>query len=151
MRKNEIVTKENKFLNEKYYYIKHNSGLNIYVFPKDLTTSYAVFGTKYGSIDNKFKLENDTDYTVVPDGIAHFLEHKMFENEDGEDTFAKFARTGASANAYTSFNMTVYLFSCTSMFNESLEILLDYVTHPYFTPETVKKRTRNYRSGNTYG
>lgn len=134
-----IITKENKFLKEKYYYINHGSGLDIYVFPKNLSTSYAVFGTKYGSIDNKFKLDTDTDYTIVPDGIAHFLEHKMFENEDGEDTFAKFARTGASANAYTSFNMTVYLYSCTSKFYDSLEILLDYVTHPYFTPDNVKK------------
>ena len=139
MMKNKMITKENEFLREKYYYIKHDSGLDIYVFPKDLTTSYAVFGTKYGSIDNKFKLDGDSDYTVVPDGIAHFLEHKMFENEDGEDTFAKFARTGASANAYTSFNMTVYLYSCTSMFYESLDILLEYVTHPYFTPENVEK------------
>ncbi|MCL2517576.1 MAG: insulinase family protein [Oscillospiraceae bacterium] len=131
--------KESKLLNEKYYHVKHKSGLNIYIFPKDLTTSYAVFGTRYGSIDNKFRFNNETDYTVVPDGIAHFLEHKMFENEDGEDTFAKFARTGASANAYTSFNMTVYLFSCTDRFYDSLEILLDYVTHPYFTPQTVEK------------
>jgi Predicted Zn-dependent peptidases len=139
MKTNEIITRENKFLKEKYYYIKHDSGLDIYVFPKNLTTSYAVFGTKYGSIDNKFRLEGEADYTVVPDGIAHYLEHKMFENEDGEDTFAKFARTGASANAYTSFNMTVYLYSCTSMFYESLDILLEYVTHPYLTPENVEK------------
>ena len=139
MTKNEIITKENKFLKEKYYKIKHDSGLDIYVFPKDLSSSYAVFGTKYGSIDNKFRLDGESDYTVVPDGIAHFLEHKMFENEDGEDTFTKFARTGASANAYTSFNSTVYLYSCTSEVYESLEILLDYVTHPYFTPENVEK------------
>lgn len=134
-----IIVKENDFLGEKYYYTKHSSGLDIYVFPKALTTSYALFGTRYGSIDNKFKLAGDDEYTVVPDGIAHFLEHKMFENENGEDTFLRYAKTGASANAYTSFNMTAYLFSCTERFYESLEILLDFVSNPYFTPETVKK------------
>jgi predicted Zn-dependent peptidase len=134
-----VTLKENTFLGEKYYKVKHKSGLDIYVFPKELTTSYAVFGVKYGSIDNKFRLSDKDDYTAVPDGIAHFLEHKMFENEDGEDTFVKYARTGASANAYTSFNMTVYLFSCTSRLYDSLEILLDFVSHPYFTPATVEK------------
>ncbi len=139
MPNSDIKVKENSFLNEKYYYIKHSSGLDIYVFPKELTTSYALFATRYGSIDNKFKLKGENEYTVVPDGIAHFLEHKMFENENGEDTFIRYAKTGASANAYTSFNMTAYLFSCTERFYESLEILLDFVSKPYFTPETVKK------------
>lgn len=139
MSTNKITVKENAFLGEKYYYVKHKSGLDIYVFPKAMTTSYALFGTRYGSIDNKFRLRGEEEYTVVPDGIAHFLEHKMFENENGEDTFLRYARTGASANAYTSFNMTAYLFSCTDRFYESLEILLDFVTSPYFTPETVKK------------
>jgi len=136
---NNVITHESSLLKEKYYYVKHKSGLKIYVYPKDLTTSYAMFGTDYGSIDNRFKTNNDADFTVVPDGIAHFLEHKMFENEDGEDTFAKYARTGASANAYTSFDKTVYLFSATENIYDSLEILLDFVTHPYFTPETVQK------------
>ena len=73
-----------------------------------------------------------------PEGIAHFLEHKMFENEDG-DAFAKYAKTGASANAYTSFDKTAYLFACTDRFEESLEILLDFVRRPYFTKESVQK------------
>ena len=137
--KNNIITRENAFIGEKYTLIKHKSGLDIYVFPKDLSTYYALFATKYGSIDNTFKTENETEYTKVPDGIAHFLEHKMFENEDGIDTFAKFAKTGACANAYTSFRTTAYLFSCTDMFYDSLEILLEYVTSPYFTPENVEK------------
>ena len=136
---NQVKVKENAFIDEKYYYIKHRSGLDIYVFPKNLSTSYALFGTRYGSIDNKFKLRGEEEYTSVPDGIAHFLEHKMFENENGEDTFLRYAKTGASANAYTSFNMTAYLFSCTANFYDSLEILLDFVTAPYFTPETVQK------------
>jgi len=136
---NNIITKESKTLGEKYYYIKHKSGLDIYVFPKALSTSYALFATKYGSIDNKFRLCGESEYTVVPDGIAHFLEHKLFESADGVDAFERYAETGASANAYTSFDKTAYLFSATERFYDSLEILLDFVTHPYFTPETVAK------------
>ncbi len=134
-----IVTKENALIGEKYYYTKHKSGLDIYLVPKKLSTSYAIIGTRYGSVDNRFKKKSDPDFTVVPDGIAHFLEHKMFENEDGIDTFERFAALGAQANAYTSFDMTAYLFSCTQRFAESLEVLLDYVTHPYFTDQTVEK------------
>ncbi len=136
---NIITTHENAFLGEKYYRIKHKSGLDIYVFPKNHTSTYAIIGTNYGSVDNRFKLEGDSDFIDVPAGIAHFLEHKLFANEDGTDSFEKFSEYGASANAYTSNNMTAYLFSCTENFKESLEILLDFVTHPYFTPESVEK------------
>ena len=131
--------KENQMLNEKHYSFKHKSGLEVFVFPKEMTTSYAIFATRYGAIDNKFKLATDEEYTTVPDGIAHFLEHKLFECEGGIDAFELFAKTGASANAYTSNTMTGYLFSCTENFYESLEILLDFVTHPYFTEKTVEK------------
>lgn len=134
-----IVTKENKMLNEKYFTFKHKSGLDVYVIPKKMTTSYAIFATRYGAVDNKFKLDTDSDFTVVPDGIAHFLEHKLFECEGGIDAFELFAKTGASANAYTSNTMTAYIFSCAENFYESLEILLDFVTHPYFTEQTVQK------------
>lgn len=128
---------ENKRLQEKVYYQKHPSGLDIYVAPKQgYSSQYAIFGTKYGSIDNLF-LENGQK-TAVPAGIAHFLEHKLFESEDG-DAFSRFAKTGASANAYTSFDRTCYLFSSTSNFKDSLEILLDFVQHPYFTEKTVQK------------
>ena len=135
----EMTVKSSELLKEKYYMFKHKSGLDVYVFPKKMTTSYALFATRYGAVDNKFKLENESEFTTVPDGIAHFLEHKMFEDENGEDAFTRYARLGASANAYTSNNMTAYLFSCTENFYESLEILLDFVTHPYFTDENVKK------------
>lgn len=131
--------KENKMLGEKHFSFKHKSGLEVFVFPKEMTTSYAIFATRYGAIDNKFKLESDGDFTTVPDGIAHFLEHKLFECEGGIDAFELFAKTGASANAYTSNTMTGYLFSCTENFYESLEILLDFVTHAYFTEQTVNK------------
>lgn len=132
-------TVRSDFLNEEYRYFKHKSGLDVYVFPKEMSTAYALFATKYGSIDNKFKLSGEGSFTTVPNGIAHFLEHKMFENENGEDTFVRYARTGANANAYTSNSMTAYLFSCTENLYESLEILLDFVTKPYFTKETVEK------------
>ena len=135
----EYTVKENRMLNEKHYSFKHKSGLEVFVFPKEMTTSYAIFATRYGAIDNKFKLDSDAEYTRVPDGIAHFLEHKLFECEDGTDAFELFAKTGASANAYTSNTMTGYLFSCTDGFYESLEFLLDFVTHPYFTEKTVQK------------
>lgn len=135
----EYKVKENQMLGEKNYSFKHKSGLEVFVFPKKMTTSYAILATRYGAIDNKFKLDTDSEFTCVPDGIAHFLEHKLFECEGGIDAFELFAKTGASANAYTSNTMTGYLFSCTENFYESLEILLDFVTHPYFTEKTVQK------------
>jgi len=134
-----IITRENVQIGEKCYYLKHKSGLNIYFIPKNLATSFAVFSTRYGSVDSRFRYTGDKEFTVVPDGIAHYLEHKMFENENGVDSFELFAKYGARANAFTSFDKTSYLFSTTENFYESLEVLLDFVTHPYFTPETVAK------------
>lgn len=126
-------------LGEKYYEIDHKSGLKIFVMPKEnYSSAYAVFGTKYGSIDTRFKRSDSNEWTTVPEGIAHFLEHKLFESED-LDAFARYAKTGASANAYTSFDKTCYLFQCSDNFEDSLDILLDFVTHPYFTKETVEK------------
>lgn len=126
-------------LGEQYYEINHKSGLKIFVMPKEnYKSTYAVFGTKYGSIDTRFKRSNSEEYTEVPEGIAHFLEHKLFESEE-LDAFTRYAETGASANAYTSFDKTCYLFQCSDRFEDSLKILLDFVTHPYFTKETVEK------------
>ena len=134
-----MIEKVSKSLDEKYYEIDHKSGLKIYVMPKEkYNSAYALFGTNYGSIDTKFKRSDKDKWTVVPEGIAHFLEHKLFESED-LDAFARYAKTGASANAYTSFDRTCYLFQCSDNFEASLEILLDFVTHPYFTKETVEK------------
>lgn len=130
---------KSEILGEKYYEIDHKSGLKIFIMPKEnYSSSYAVFGTKYGSIDTKFKRSDSDEWITVPEGIAHFLEHKLFESED-LDAFARYAKTGASANAYTSFDKTCYLFQCSGNFEASLEILLDFVTHPYFTKETVEK------------
>lgn len=138
MNRPDIIEKTTDF-GEKYYYARHKSGLDVYVIPKDFKTSFAMFSTKYGAIDNCFKLAGEEDFHEVPDGIAHYLEHKMFENEDGVDTFSRFAKYGANANAFTSGTMTSYLFSCTEHLRENLEILLDYVSKPYFTPENVEK------------
>lgn len=123
---------------DRYYKIKHSSGLNIYVYPKEgYRSAYAIIGAKYGSINTCFSRDGGEKINV-PDGIAHYLEHKLFESAEG-DAFTRYAETGASANAYTSFEKTCYLFSCTDKFDESLEILLDFVQDPYFTAQTVQK------------
>ena len=130
---------ENRLLREKYYRYKHPCGLDIYVFPKKLSSAYALLGTRYGSVDNVFGVEGERELTSVPDGIAHFLEHKLFANEDGTDSFETFSALGADANAYTSFNKTAYLFSSTENFESSLAELIDFVYHPYFTEESVSR------------
>lgn len=130
---------ENERTGEKYTFVKHPSGLNIYIWKMEgFSTTDAYFGTKYGSINTRFKTNKDDDFVDVPEGIAHFLEHKLFENEDC-DVFDLYAKTGANANAYTSFDQTVYLFSCSDKYLESLEILLSFVQKPYFTQATVDK------------
>ena len=126
-------------LGEEMVRIKHRSGLNMLLCPmKGYSTAYATFTANVGSVDTGFKTQDDAEFVDVPEGIAHFLEHKMFENEEG-DAFERYARTGASANAYTSFDKTAYLFACTGNFEQSLEILLDFVRRPYFTKESVQK------------
>lgn len=129
---------QDEALGERYQVFDHPSGLRILVLHKpNYKSSYALFATKYGSIDTKIQ-QSDGTFRTIPEGTAHFLEHKLFESED-LDAFARFAATGASANAFTSFDMTGYLFSCADRFSENLEILLDFVQSPYFTPETVRK------------
>lgn len=124
---------------DNYTKVNHPSGLTILLYPKEqCSTTYAVFGTRYGSIDNCFQRSDETSPEKVPEGIAHYLEHKLFESEDG-DAFDRFAKTGANANAFTSFESTCYLFSCSDKLYESLEILLDFVQSPYFTEQTVQK------------
>lgn len=125
-------------LGESFREIRHPSGLTIRVLHKEgYKSSFALFATKYGSIDTRIE-QSDGSFAVIPEGTAHFLEHKLFESED-LDAFERFAKTGASANAFTSFDMTAYLFSAASNFKENLEILLDFVQSPYFTEETVRK------------
>ncbi len=115
-----------------------DNGLEVYIMEKPgFDSTFALYGTKYGSINTKFS-RNGGEEIEVPAGIAHFLEHKLFESEDG-DAFSRFAKTGAYCNAYTSFDKTCYIFSCTKSFEQNLEILLDFVQSPYFTAETVAK------------
>jgi len=125
-------------LEETYYRTKHPAGPELQVCPKPgYTSAYAMFSTKYGSIDTA--IVKDKEVIELPEGTAHFLEHKLFEGDDGEDAFTRFSQTGASANAYTSFDCTCYLFSVAGEFRKSFEILLDFVQSPYFTEATVQK------------
>lgn len=124
---------------DSFIRVKHSSGLVIYICEMPGFSSVdAMFCTKYGSVNTVFRQKGDTEYTTVPEGIAHFLEHKLFENEDSK-VFELYARTGASGNAYTSFEKTCYYFSCTKNYQESLRILLNFVQKPYFTKENVDK------------
>lgn len=93
---------------------------------------------EFGSIDNTFVPDQKNELLTVPDGVAHFLEHKMFEKAD-HDAFDLFGKLGADANAFTSFTQTRYLFSTTSHLHENLDVLLDFVQDPYFTEQTVAK------------
>lgn len=130
---------EHTQLQETLYYQQLSNGLDVYILPKrDYNKAYATFTTKYGSVDNMFQVEGQNKEKVV-DGIAHFLEHKMFEQESGEDVFQEFSKQGASANAFTSFTRTAYLFSCTDQIEANLLTLLNYVQSPYFTDENVEK------------
>lgn len=124
-------------IGEKYYYLKHESGLDVYVFPKKLTVKTALLGVKLGSIYECGSI-CDGEKKSYPYGIAHFLEHKLFSSEDGVDAISSLAALGADGNAYTSNNKTVYMFSCTENFAGALYELIDFVYHPYFTDENVK-------------
>ncbi|MBC1492011.1 insulinase family protein [Listeria booriae] len=126
-------------LKEAVYHETLDNGLQVYVLPKHgFSKTFAIFTTNYGSIDNEFVPLGQDAFTRVPDGIAHFLEHKLFEKKDG-DVFFKFGEKGAFTNAFTSFTRTAYLFSSTSNVEENLETLVDFVQEPYFTEETVEK------------
>lgn len=126
-------------LQETLYTETLPNGLTVTLLPKnDFHKTYALFTTDYGSIDNTFVSLGGEELISVPDGIAHFLEHKLFEKEDG-DVFQKFGKLGALANAFTSFTQTSYLFSSTENVKENLMTLIDFVQTPYFTEETVNK------------
>jgi len=125
-------------LEETLHHERLDNGLDVFVLPKPgFTKTFAVLATRFGSADNRFRLADGREF-AVPDGLAHFLEHKMFEEPDG-DVFARFAANGASANAYTGFDQTVYLFSATRNVDRCLDILLDFVQSPYFTDANVEK------------
>lgn len=134
-----MKTVEFKQLDETLYYEKLDNGLDVYILPKKgFSKTYVTFTTKYGSVERSFVPSGESEPITVPDGIAHFLEHKMFEKEDG-DVFQQFSQYGASANAFTTFSRTSYLFSATDYIYENTKTLLDFVQQPYFTEATVNK------------
>lgn len=139
MDKLEINEIKNKDINEKVIYKKLKTGLKVYYVPKrGYTKKYAIFSTNYGSVDNEFITLDEGEKIQVPEGIAHFLEHKLFE-EPEVNIFKKFSTLGASVNAFTNFNQTSYLFSATDNFYKSLETLVKFVQSPHLTDENVEK------------
>ena len=134
---NRFTTFLDEKIDEKYYYLKHESGLDIYVFPKQMTLKTALLGVRFGSVYEE-GADVDGEIKQFPSGIAHFLEHKLFSNSDGADACEILASVGADANAYTSNNKTVYMFSCTENFYNALDELITFVYNPYFTRENVK-------------
>jgi predicted Zn-dependent peptidase len=134
-----MKTKTFDQLDETLHFEELENGLKVYVLEKKgFNKTFATFTTHYGSIDNHFKPLGKDEPVKVPDGIAHFLEHKLFEKEHG-DVFQDFSKQGASANAFTTFNRTAYLFSTTSDVKTNLTTLIDFVQEPYFTEKTVEK------------
>ena len=122
------------------YHQKLNNGLSVYLVPKDKENNiYATLTTKYGSNDIEFIPNGENDFYKSPNGVAHFLEHKLFEQKNGDDPFSFFAKSGCSNNAYTNFHNTTYLFSGMNEFEKNIEYLLDFVQEPYFTDENVEK------------
>lgn len=131
---------ENSKVKEKIYIEKLENGLTIMIMPKKgIQKKYVIWATNYGSIDNKFIVPGEDEITEVPEGIAHYLEHKLFEQENGKNSLDTLTELGVEANAYTTTNHTAYLFECTDNFFPALDELMDYVQHPYFTDENVEK------------
>lgn len=128
---------ENSRIKEKIYIEKLNNGIPVVVIPKKTNKKYIIWGIKYGSIDGEF-LSNGKKINI-PDGSAHYLEHKLFEQENGENSLDVLSSLGVDANAYTTNNHTAYLFECTENFYEGLDELMDYVQNPYFTDENIDK------------
>ncbi len=129
-----------KGLDLEVYSEKLSNGLEVYIIPfKNVKLTYATYTTRYGGNNNEFIPYGEKEMINVPKGIAHFLEHKMFEQEDGSDAFKYFNENGARANAYTSSKQTTYLFSGVNEFYNNLKHLLSYVESPYFTDKNVEK------------
>ena len=131
---------ENSKVQEKIYVEKLENGLTVMIIPKKgVQKKYVIWGTNYGSNDSKFVVPGETKETEVPKGVAHFLEHKMFEQENGVNSLDALTALGVDANAYTTNDHTAYLFECTENFYPALDELMDYVQHPYFTDENVEE------------
>ena len=131
---------ENLKVKEKVYIEKLKNGLTVMVIPKEgIKKKYIIWGTHYGSNDSKFIVPGETKVTEVPKGVAHFLEHKMFEQENGRNSLDVLSSLGVNANAFTTNTHTAYLYEATDNFYEALDEFMDYVQHPYFTDENVEK------------
>lgn len=131
---------ENSKVKEKLYLEKLENGLTVMIVPKKNTQKkYVMWATHFGSMDNDFIAPEDKEETKIPDGVAHFLEHKMFEQENGTNSLDTLTALGVNANAYTTTDHTAYLFECTDNFFPALDELMDYVQNPYFTDENVEK------------
>lgn len=131
---------ENSKVKEKVYMEKLENGMTVMCIPKKQTNKkYMIWGIHYGSNDNQFIVPGEENVTEVPNGVAHFLEHKMFEQENGTNSLDVLTALGVDANAYTTNDHTAYLFECTDHFYEAMDELMDYVQHPYFTDENVEK------------
>ena len=132
---------ESAKIKEKAYVEKLDNGMKVIVVPKpNLDKKYIIWGTHFGSIDNRFIMPKTNEEVFIPDGVAHFLEHKMFEQPNGTNSLDTLMALGLEANAYTTNDHTAYLFECTSNFYEGLDELMDYVQHPYFTEAKKKKK-----------
>ncbi len=131
---------ENLKLDERVYKEKLENGMTVMIIPrKNTQKKYVIWGTHYGSNESKFVVPGEDEATEVPKGVAHFLEHKMFEQENGVNSLDVLTALGVEANAYTTNDHTAYLFECTDKFYEALDELMDYVQHPYFTDQNVEK------------
>lgn len=131
---------ENSKVKEKLYVEKLENGLTVMIMPKrNIQKKYMIWATNFGSIDNKFIAPNDKEETNIPDGVAHFLEHKMFEQQNGTNSLDTLTALGVNANAYTTTDHTCYLFECTDNFYPAMDELMDYVQNPYFTDQNVEK------------
>lgn len=128
-----------KQIDENVFEAELNNGLKLFVIPKTgFQKTFVTYTTQFGSLDRKFKPHGSEDFVTVPDGVAHFLEHKLFENEE-EDLFTAFAEDNAQVNAFTSFDRTSYLFSATDNIESNIKRLLTMVETPYFTEASVDK------------
>lgn len=131
---------ENKQVKESVHLEQLENGLTVMIIPrKNVRKKYIIWGTNFGSIDNTFILNGENEAKVIPDGVAHFLEHKMFEQKSGINSLDTLTALGVNANAYTTNDHTAYLYEATDNFYAALDEFMDYVQNPYYTDENVEK------------
>lgn len=132
---------KSEFWNEEYTYEKLENGLEVFLLNKpDFKKTYCYLAVNYGSLDNEFIPPFQEEYVKVPYGIAHFLEHQMFESS--ENINAEFTKVGAECNAFTSFDRTIYSFSTCKDTTKPLELILDFVQKPKYNNKTIEKERK---------